>query len=147
MNPIISRKKRHIFFFCLLGALAMLSFTACSKKTSFLNSSVVPAARGTVKVTRDKNDNYVIKLDIQNLAEPERLDPPRKIYVVWIVTDEQVTRNIGKIDSSSGMFSNKLKADFETSSAFKPVRIFITAEDDANVQYANSTVVMTTSNF
>jgi hypothetical protein len=40
-----------------------------------------------------------------------------------------------------------IKADFKTSSAFEPVKIFITAEDDANVQYPSATVVLEASNF
>ena len=98
-------------------------------------------------MSRDNNHNYVIQMDIMNLAEPGRLQPPKKMYVVWMVTDQKLTKNIGQMDSSSGTFSNKLKADFKTSSAFKPTKIFITAEDDANVQYASSTVVLTTNNF
>ncbi len=134
----------------ILGFSAMLvlfSSSSCSKKSAFLTSSVVPAARGDVQVTRDNNKNYIIKLDIVNLAEPERLLPPKKLYVVWMVTDQNLTKNIGQIDSSSRAFSSKLKADFQSSSAFKPIKIFLTAEDDSNVQYPGSTVVLSTSNF
>lgn len=133
--------------FSFSAMLVMFSCTSCSTKAAFLTSSVVPAARGDVSVTRDHNKNYVIKLDIVNLAEPERLQPPKKLYVIWMVTDQKRTENIGQMSSSSGAFSNKLKADFQTSSAHKPVKIFITAEDDANVQYASSAVVLTTNNF
>ncbi len=130
-----------------VAVLALLSTTSCSTKAAFLTSAVVPAARGEVKVTRDNNDNYIIELEIANLAEPERLDPPKKLYVVWMVTAQKMTQNIGQMESSSSTFSSKLKADFKTSSASKPVKIFITAEDDASVQYSNSTIVLSTSNF
>lgn len=134
----------------LIGLAAMLVtvlITSCSTKAAFLISTVVPAARGSVRVTRDNNQNYIIQLDIVNLAEPERLTPPKKLYVVWMVTDQKLTKNIGQIHSSSSPFSPKLKADFKTSSAFKPAKIFITAEDDANVQYSSSTVVLSTRDF
>jgi hypothetical protein len=127
--------------------LVLFSCSSCAKKSAFLTSSVVPAARGDVQVTKDNNKNYVVKLDIVNLAEPARLQPPKLLYVVWMVTDQGLTRNIGQINSASRAFSEKLKADFQSSSAYKPVKIFITAEDDANVQYPNSTVVLATSNF
>lgn len=133
--------------FGFIAVLILLSSTACSTKAAFLTSVVVPAARGEVKVTRDNNDNYVIELEIVNLAEPERLEPPKKLYVVWMVTEQKMTQNIGQIESSSSTFSSKLKADFKTSSASKPVKIFLTAEDDASVRYASSTVVLSTSNF
>ncbi len=147
MKLIIANKSQKILLSGFLATLVMFLFSSCSTKAAFLTSSVVPAARGDVQVTRDNNKNYVIQLDIMNLAEPERLQPPKKLYVVWMVTDQKLTKNIGQIDSSSGAFSSKLKADFQTSSAFKPVKIFITAEDDANVQYSSETVVMATSNF
>jgi len=35
--------------------LILLSFNSCAKSVSFLSSSVVPAARGTVKVKMDNN--------------------------------------------------------------------------------------------
>ncbi len=147
MKFSIASKPLNILLFSFSAMLVMFSCTSCSTKAAFLTSSVVPAARGDVKVTRDNNKNYVIQMDIVNLAEPERLQPPKKLYVVWMVTDQKLTKNIGQIESSSGAFSNKLKADFKTSSAFKPVKIFITAEDDANVQYSSSTIVLATSNF
>jgi hypothetical protein len=43
--------------------------------------------------------------------------------------------------------SSKLKADFETATPFKPVKIFITAEDDANVEYPGMYTVLKTTNF
>jgi hypothetical protein len=143
----MASKPLNILLFGFSVILVISLCTSCSTKAAFLTSSVVPAARGDVQVTRDNNKNYVIQMDIVNLAEPERLQPPKLLYVVWMVTDQKMTKNIGQIKTSSGAFSDKLKADFKTSSAFKPVKIFITAEDDANVQYASSTVVLATSNF
>jgi hypothetical protein len=147
MKLPIASKPLNILLFGFLAIFVMFSCTSCSTKAAFLTSSVVPAARGDVQVTRDNNKNYVIQLDIVNLAEPARLQPPKKTYVVWMVTDQKMTKNIGQMESSSGAFSNKLKASFKTSSAFKPTKIFITAEDDANVQYASSVVVLATNNF
>lgn len=140
-------KPLNILLMSFSAILVMFSFISCSTNASFLSSSVVPAARGDVKVTRDNNKNYVIQMDIENLAEPERLQPPKKMYIIWMVTDQKLTKNIGQMDSSSGAFSNKLKASFKTSSPFKPVKIFLTAEDDANVQYSNEPVVISTRNF
>lgn len=147
MKHSILSKLQHAWPISFAVVLVMFLGTSCSTKAVFLTSTVVPAARGNVEVKRDNNQNYIIELDIVNLAEPSRLDPPKKLYVVWMVTDQKLTRNIGQIESSSGRFSQALKANFKTSSAYKPVKIFITAEDDANVQYSSSTVVLSTSNF
>jgi hypothetical protein len=125
----------------------MICFASCAKKAMFQTSTVVPAARGYVKVSKDNNKNYVIKVELTDLAEVNRLQPPKKTYVVWLVTDEDVTRNIGQIKSSSSMLSSKLKASFETVSSNKPTKIFITAEDDGNAQSYGNQIVLTTNKF
>jgi len=133
-----------------LGALflgLLLPMQSCSKKVQFENSPVVPAARGDVKISKNSNKNYVIKIKFDNLAEVDRLNPPKKTYVIWMITDQQSTKNIGQIKSGSSMMSSKLKADFETATPFKPVKIFVTAEDDGNVEYPGMYTILSTSNF
>lgn len=131
----------------LLFTFFLAAFTSCSKKVTFLNSSVVPAAQGYVKVNKDDNKNYVIKIEIKNLAEVNRLQPPKNNYVIWMITDENSTKNIGQIKSGSSMMSSKLKASFETVTPFKPTKIFITAEDNADVQYPGAPTVLSTNSF
>lgn len=131
----------------ILLIMMLFSISSCAKKWEFLTSTVVPAARGTVKVKTDSNKNHVIQLDITNLAEPERLQTPKKLYMVWMLTDQDVTKNLGQIKTSSGTFSKTLKASFETVSTFMPVKIFITAEDDPNIQYPGWEIVLTTDRF
>jgi hypothetical protein len=109
-----------------------------------MTSSVVPAARGDVQVTRDKNNNYVIKIELSNLAEVERLQSSKKTYVAWLVTDEEVTNNIGLLKSSTGFMSKKLRASLKSVSSAKPIKIFITAEDDPNVQYPGNQIIIST---
>lgn len=135
------------FFFGVLTAMLMFSFTSCTKKISFLSSSVVPAAQGTVKVKTDSNKNYAIQIEIANLAEPERLQPPRQMYIVWMVTDQEMTKNIGQIKTSSGTFSKNLKASFETVTSFRPTKIFITAENDPNIQNPGWEIILSTDRF
>lgn len=131
----------------ILGCSIILSFSACSPKINFLISSVVPAARGTVTVKTDANKNHVIGIEIINLAEPERLQPPKKMYMVWMMTDQEITKNIGQIKTSTGKLSQTLKASFQTVSTYKPIKIFITAENDSNVQSPGWEVVLTTDRF
>jgi hypothetical protein len=123
------------------------SFDSYAKKFVFLSSSIVPAARGYVKVTRDNNKNYIITLKVSNLAEVNRLQPSKQAYVVWMITDQEITKNIGQLNSSTTFLSTKLKASYETSSSSKPIKIFITAEDDAGTQSPNEQVVLTTDRF
>jgi hypothetical protein len=118
-----------------------------AKKVDFLSSSIVPAARGYVKVKRDINENYLIQVKISNLAEVNRLQPSKQTYVVWMITDHEITVNIGQIISSTTFLSTKLKASFKKVSASKPIKIFITAEEDAITQTPNEQVILTTDRF
>ncbi|MEP7109765.1 MAG: hypothetical protein ABI760_17345 [Ferruginibacter sp.] len=131
----------------IAGAMMVFYFSSCARKVSFQTSSVVPAAQGRVKVKKDNNNNYGIKISITNLAEPSRLQPPKNTYVVWMQTASNGTKNIGQINSSTGFLSSKLKASFESVSSFKPIKIFITAEDDAAIQYPGMEVVLSTDKF
>jgi hypothetical protein len=132
----------------VLFSLVLLStLNSCAKKVSFQTSTVVPAAEGSVKLTKDNNKNYGIRIYLANLAEPNRLQPSKSSYVVWMETDENSTKNMGQINTSTGFMSNKLKASFETVSPVKPTKIFITAEDDPGVQYPGTQVVLTTESF
>jgi len=134
----------------LLGIFAMMilfSFDSCTKKENFLNSAIVPAARGFVQVRRDRNKNFVIKVVLSDLAEVQRLQPPKQSYVVWMLTDQGITKNMGRLNSSTGLFSKTLKASFRTVSTFNPSKIFITAEDDASIQYPVGQIIITTDRF
>ena len=124
-----------------------LSFSSCSNKILFLNSTVVPAAEGYIKISKSDNDNYNVDINILHLTEPKKLSPPMNNYVVWIETANQGVKNLGQLNSSSGLFSSTLKAEMHTSTPFKPVRVFITAENSADINYPGSKVVLTTNSF
>lgn len=135
-------KKIGLAFFVLILAFTVDS---CATKAKFLSSSVVPAAQGYVKVTKDKNQNYTIQIQVSNLAPVDRLQPPAQTYVVWMNSNDGKTINIGRIDSGKGNFSN-LKASFKTVSSYKPVKIFITAENTDSMSHPSGQVVLTTGN-
>jgi hypothetical protein len=132
--------------FNLLALILIFSFYSCATKSPFLLSTVVPAAEGHVNVKRDKNNNYQIKINVTNLASPDRLDPARKSYVVWMETDDHSTKNLGQMKTSTGMINKALKASLETVTPLKPRKIFVTAEDDADIQFPGAQVVITTGN-
>ncbi len=133
----------------LFISIVMLVFllNSCAMKKEFLLSSVVPAARGYVKIDKDRNKNYIIKVVINNLAEAERLASEDSKYVVWMDTKDNETKNLGQIKSSRGFLSKALKASLEATTPFKPSRVFITAEDNADIQYPVAQVVLSTEKF
>jgi hypothetical protein len=133
---------RSLLFLTLI-VVSSVALSSCSKKIEFNNSSIVPAARGHVNVKKDKNNNYNIKLELSYLAEPDRLDPPKQFYVVWLSSNANETpMNMGQIVGTS-----KLHVSFEGVSASKPKRIFVTAEDQASAQYPSSFIVLETTRF
>ena len=134
----------------LPGIFAMIiifSLFSCATSVSFLSSAVVPAAKGSVKIKTDNNKNYVIQISLSDLAESTRLQPAKLTFIVWMITDRDLTKNIGQLNSSKGFMSKQLKGSFKTVSSDKPVKIFISAEDDPAVQYPGTQVVLSTDKF
>ena len=127
-----------------IATLLLFVITSCSSTQNFLNSTVVPAAKGAAKFSKDANENYAIKVTVTDLAEPSRLQPKKNYYVVWLVTKSKLTKNIGQLKSERGFFSSALKGELNTTTAFEPDYVFITAEDDTNTQIPVGTVVLTT---
>lgn len=92
----------------------------------------------------DKNKNYAIDVRIVNLAEPGKLSPPKDAYVVWMESNEERTKKLGRITTSSGLLSKALKANLSTTSTNKPTRIYITAETNPDVDYPDGVIVLDT---
>lgn len=134
--------------FVLMGALCMmLILSSCGRKISFLHSTVVPGAEGLVKIKQDNNKNYALDISVVNLAKANDLTPPKSTYVVWMETEENGVQNIGQINSSSGLFSKAMKASLQSSVPYKPTKLFITAEDEGNLQHPGMQVVLETDRF
>lgn len=127
--------------------MMMFSSNICLAQADFLKSTVVPSARGTVSVTKDDYNNYVIEIKINELAEAGRLTPAKNTYVVWMVSSDDQVKNIGQVKTKTSFLSKNLKANFETKSSFKPVKIFITAEYDPIIETPGDVVVLTTDYF
>lgn len=124
--------------------LVVVVFSSCSTKVMFLSSAVVPAAEGTVIIKEDANKNYHIKVNVTNLADSRDLTPPRNVYVLWLLTENNMSKNLGQIISSTGSMSSKLKASFQTVSSEKPSKIFITAENEADIRFPDQETVLIT---
>ena len=138
----------------LIGILVlgmMYPVTSCaqkSQKVEFMTSSVVPGAKGYVKVKHEKdNKNYSIKVEIAALADVDRLQTSSVSYVVWMETDQGNTENLGQLNSSSGFLSKQMKASLETISSYKPSIIYVTAEENTNAQYPGGDKILYTDRF
>ncbi|MBO9199410.1 MULTISPECIES: hypothetical protein [Niastella] len=145
MRPTLSMTLR----LCLLSLVTFFYLTSYSQKKTvrFVTSTVVPEAEGSVKVRKDKNKNYEIDIHVDHLADPKKLTPSKKTYVVWIETKESGPKNIGQLHTGSSMLSKAKKADISSVSTYKPSRVFITAEDNPAIESPGTQVVLTTDTF
>ena len=145
-KQVLNHFTKNLFSGIMMIAL-MFFITSCATSESFLNSSIVPGAPGTVKVKKDGNQNYRIKLQVEDLAEIERLQSSKEMYVVWMETENGNYENLGQLNTSTGFMSKQRTASLETVSSFKPVRLFITTENEKNARYPNQEVILTTGRF
>ena len=129
-----------------LGVFLAIIFSSgvYAQRTEFLVSTVVPEARGYVDVKEDPHKKYLIKVEVSELAEAQKLIPAKPTYVVWMITEQTIVKNIGEINSLTGFLVKRRKPLLETVSPFKPIKVFITSEYNARVQYPSAQVVLTT---
>lgn len=109
----------------ILAIAIMLA--SCATTIKFPVSDTIPAAEISAAKKQDKHDNYKITVTAKYLASPERLNPPKNTYVVWIKT-EQGIKNVGQLKNK-----NAKTAELETLSPFDVSEIFITAEEKGNI--------------
>jgi hypothetical protein len=106
--------------------LIIAILASCTTTTKFPVSTVTPGADILMDVKKVGTNNYKVSITSFNLASTERLDPPQAAYVIWMVSNTDVLRNVGNFSKSG---DNKL-----TFTAFFPYMIsevFITAEGSA----------------
>ncbi|MGF1556175.1 hypothetical protein [Paucihalobacter sp.] len=113
---------KSINFFAIAAAVALM--ISCTETFNFPISEVTPAADITAEIKKESEPNYLVTLEANNLAAPERLEPPMKIYVIWAVSKAGVVRNVGHFTQD-----NAVKSTYKASFPYQPVEIFITAEN------------------
>lgn len=109
------------------GVLALV-LVSCTTTKTFPVSDVAPAAEIIVKQKTKKADYNEIIVRSKFLASPERISKNATAYVVWLVSEEHGTHNIGALYQKNGKNS-----ELETSTPYVASEIFITAEKLAQV--------------
>ena len=122
----------------IIGVIALL--TSCASTAKFPVSTVTPAAQITAEMKQDKNNNYVIGVTANHLAEAGRLTPPRNNYSIWIVVDNGMVKNAGQLT-----MKNAKKASLKIITPFIVKEIFITAEDQGDLTYPAGTEISRTT--
>ena len=124
---------------------ASFLFSACASKMGFQRSPVVPGADGKVAVKKDNNNNYSITVNTVNLPSSKNLTPSKDVYVVWMEDENKNVKKLGQIKPSTGLLSKAYKGEMKATSTTRPRKIFITAEDNTELEYPSNDLVLTTS--
>jgi hypothetical protein len=117
-------KNKRICWVLFLLLMVMVT-TSCANRFQFPISSITPAADIVAVRSHDSNENTILRISAKNLAAVDRIASPKKAYVVWIVTERDGARNIGKL-----MNRNSMTVKMETLIPNYSTEVFITAEED-----------------
>lgn len=118
--------------FLLVGA-------GCAQRVEFIGSPTVPAATAEAKVTRDRNNNSQVDLEVRYLAPPENLTPPKSLYVVLVEGSEGRIMNMGQMN-----VDRNRRGSFKGVTPLNEFRILITAEDLAAATRPSEQVMLRT---
>ena len=107
-----------------MAAVLLIWPFSSGKSFPMTASPAVPAAKGTVKAQRDK-DNGDIKLDIkvEHLAHPGSLTPSAEYYLVWVRPNGGEPLKEGAIG-----VDNNLSGELKVETTAKDFDVSITAE-------------------
>ena len=137
MRANITRVK--LMTFGLISAVMMLGL-GCAQKVTLRNSPDLPAAVGEAKITRDDNRNAVVEVDIQHLAPPDNLKPPKKVYVVWAQAPDGKNMPLGQLPVGADR-RGRLKA----TTPMQNFRIIVTAEDTPTSKFPSPQIVFSSN--
>lgn len=122
-----------------MGIFCMAGLIGCAQEVRLPSSAELPAAMGEAKVYKDDNGNTKIKLEVKHFAPPQRLQPPRSVYVVWAETSDNQMFNLGRLK-----INEDLKGKLEATTPFRVFQLVITAEDNPLVMQPSQQVVLRT---
>jgi len=114
----------------ILMITLFVALNSCSTSSKFPVSSVTPAADISVKKGIDGQNNYTLEITTENLATADRLNPKGHNYSVWIVTKTNAVKNVGQLN-----VENAKKTTFKTTTAFDFDEVFITVENQGDLNY------------
>jgi hypothetical protein len=111
------------------SVIFILSCLAAASDVKLTADSSVPAAGGKAHLSKDKNGNLKLKVEVYHLAKPGALTPARQNYVVW-------TQARGKDPQNQGVLKvdDKLEGKFEDTVTNQDFDVFVTAEDNPRVE-------------
>jgi hypothetical protein len=121
-------------------AVVFATVVYAAKKFPLTAASIVPAAKGSLEVGKDRNGNTDMKLKVEHLAKPENLSPSQTSYIVWLQDKGSGPENQGEL-----RVNGKLQGTFQTITPRKNFDLFVTGENDGTVKSPSGPEVLRTS--
>jgi hypothetical protein len=116
------------------------ALVSAAKKYPLTAASIVPAAKGSVEIGKDRNGNTEVKLKVEHLANPTSLTPSQANYIVWLQDKGSGPENQGELK-----VNGKLEGTFRTVTPRKNFDLFVTGENDGTVKSPSGPEVLRTS--
>jgi hypothetical protein len=127
---MISRRSSMLKLCSVITVIVIFCTLVCAAKDFPLTaSSIVPAAKGSAEVGKDRNGNTEVKIKVEHLAKPENLSPSQASYIVWLQDKESEAENHGELK-----VNGKLEGSFQTVTPHKSFDLFVTGEKDASAK-------------
>ena len=145
LNIAPQKEERKSDFMRKLGSIITLAVVSAAlvyaaKRFPLNAASIVPAAKGSVEIGKDRNGNTEVKLKVEHLANPTSLSPSQANYVVWLEAKDSGPENEGELK-----VNGKLEGTFQTVTPRKNFELFVTGENDATVNSPSGPEVLRTS--
>jgi hypothetical protein len=121
-------------------AVVSAALVYAAKRFPVTASSIVPAAKGSVEIGKDRNGNTEVKLKVEHLANPTSLSPSQANYVVWLQAKDSGPENEGELK-----VNGKLEGTFQTVTPRKNFELFVTGENDGTVKAPSGPEVLRTT--
>jgi hypothetical protein len=130
-----------IFGSIIILAVVSSALVFAGKKFPLTAASIVPAAKGSVQVGKDRNGNTDLKLKVEHLASPSDLTPSQSSYVVWL----QDRGGAAPENKGALKVNGKLEGNFQTVTPRRNFELFVTGENDGTVTSPSGPEVLRTS--
>ena len=125
------------FTIAIVALLAIWPFNS-TKEYHMTSSPDVPAAVGTIKVQKDKdNGNVKVDIKVDHLARPSSLTPPANSYIVWIQPNSGEALKQGAIG-----VDNNLSGELKLETVSKNFEVFVTAEQSDGATFPSNEKVL-----
>lgn len=124
----------------LAAAVLFAALAYPAKKFPLTAASIVPAAKGSVEVGKDRNGNTELTLKVEHLANPASLSPSQTNYVVWLQDKASEPENQGELK-----VNGNLEGNFRTVTPRRHFDLFVTGENDAAAKSPSGPEVLRTT--